>query len=80
MRRHTQSLRIVVTGLIAQHPWLGGLTWHYLQYVLGLQALGHDVYYLEDSGEWPYTLDGGSGAGTECAHTSGRRCSVRPIY
>src|SRR2546430_4617455 len=35
------------------------MTWHYLQYVLGLVELGHDVYYLEDSGEWPYNLDGG---------------------
>jgi hypothetical protein len=60
MARTTQSLRVVVTGLIAQHPWLGGLTWHYLQYVLGLRNLGHDVYYVEDSGEWPYTLDGGA--------------------
>jgi hypothetical protein len=39
---------------------LGGITWHYLQYVLGLARLGHDVYYLEDSGEYPYNLDGGS--------------------
>ena len=53
-------MRVIVTGLIAQHPWLGGLAWHYLQYVLGLQNLGHDVYYVEDSGEWPYTLDGGA--------------------
>jgi hypothetical protein len=60
MARTTQSLRIIVTGLIAQHPWLGGLAWHYLQYVLGLGELGHDVYYVEDSGEWPYTLDGGA--------------------
>src|SRR6476660_681009 len=54
------TLRILVTGLIGQHPQLGGMTWHYLQYVLGLARLGHDVYYLEDSGEWPYNLDGGS--------------------
>jgi hypothetical protein len=54
------QLRIVVTGLIAQHPRLGGVTWDYLQYPLGLARLGHDVYYLEDSGEWPYTEgDGG---------------------
>ena len=52
-------MRIIVTGLIAQHP-LGGVTWDYLQYVLGLQRLGHDVYYVEDSGAWPYALDGGS--------------------
>lgn len=54
------SLRIIVTGLIAQHHQLGGITWHYLQYLIGLKQLGHDVYYFEDSGEYPYTLDGGS--------------------
>src|SRR5437660_8681523 len=53
------GLRIIVTGLMAQHPELGGMTWHYLNYVLGLAALGHDVYYFEDSGQWPYNLDGG---------------------
>jgi hypothetical protein len=52
-------LRIVATGLIAQHPLLGGVTWFYLQYLTGLARLGHDVYYLEDSGEWPYNTDGG---------------------
>jgi glycosyltransferase involved in cell wall biosynthesis len=54
------SLRIVVTGLVAQHPQLGGMTWHYLQYVAGLARLGHDVYYVEDSGEVPYNQDGGA--------------------
>jgi len=55
----SQRLRIIVTGLIAQHPSLGGVAWDYLQYPAGLRALGHDVYYFEDSGEWPYTVDGG---------------------
>lgn len=58
--KRASSLRIIVTGLIAQHPRLGGVTWDYLQYLLGLTQLGHDVYYLEDSGQWPYTIDGGS--------------------
>jgi glycosyltransferase involved in cell wall biosynthesis len=58
------SLRIVVTGLITQHPQLGGMTWHYLQYVVGLARLGHDVYYVEDSGEVPYNQDGGA-SGTD---------------
>jgi len=53
------TLRIVVTGLIAQHPSLGGVAWDYVQYPAGLARLGHDVYYLEDSGQWPYRLDGG---------------------
>jgi hypothetical protein len=59
MGKMTSSLRIIVTGLIAQYP-LGGMTWHYLQYVLGLARLGHDVYYLEDTGAGPYNpKDGG---------------------
>src|SRR3990172_13189104 len=55
----TSKLRIIVTGLIAQHPLLGGITWHYLHYVLGLVRLGHDIYYIEDSGQWPYRFKGG---------------------
>ena len=47
------KLRIIVTGLIAQYP-LGGVTWDYFQYALGLARLGHEVYYLEDTGQWPY--------------------------
>jgi hypothetical protein len=66
--RTSQSLRIVVTGLIAQHPTLGGVAWDYLQYPLGLRRLGHDVYYFEDSGEWPYTVDGGETAADWVAH------------
>ena len=53
------QLRIIVTGLVAQHPHMGGVAWDYVQYPLGLRLLGHDVYYFEDSGEWPYNLDGG---------------------
>ncbi len=57
------KLRIIVSGLIAQYP-LGGVTWDYLQYVLGLARLGHDVYYLEDTGLWPYNpLEGGVSEG-----------------
>jgi hypothetical protein len=64
----TQGLRIAVTGLIAQHPSLGGVTWDYVQYAAGLQRLGHDGDYLEDSGEWPYTLDGGPSGNDWIAH------------
>jgi hypothetical protein len=48
----TSSLRIIVTGMIAHHP-IGGMTWHYLQYLVGLARLGHDVYYLEDMADHP---------------------------
>jgi hypothetical protein len=46
-------MRIVVSGLIGQYS-LGGVVWDYMQYLLGCRALGHDVWYLEDTGMWPY--------------------------
>ena len=49
-----RGVRVVVTGLIATYP-VGGVTWDYLQYVHGLTALGHDVTYLEDTGQWVYS-------------------------
>jgi hypothetical protein len=59
------SLKIVVTGLVGQYP-LGGVAWDYLQYVVGLARLGHDVHYLEDTGQWPYNPEeGGISKGCE---------------
>lgn len=49
-----RAVRIVVTGLIATYP-VGGVAWDYLQYVRGLAALGHEVTYLEDTGQWVYS-------------------------
>ncbi len=61
----SSRLRIIVSGLIAQYP-LGGVTWDYLQYVLGLVRLGHEVYYFEDTGVWPYNPnEGGTAEGYE---------------
>jgi len=52
----SSSLRIIVTGQIAQYP-LGGVAWFYLQYVLGLAQMGHEVFYFEDTGQSPYHPD-----------------------
>ena len=49
----TSTLRIIVTGLVGLYP-VGGVAWDYLQYVVGLSKLGHDVYYFEDTWNWPY--------------------------
>jgi len=46
-------MKIVVTGLIAAYP-LGGVGWDYLAYVSGFRRLGHEVFYLEDTGQWVY--------------------------
>jgi hypothetical protein len=52
----TERLRIVVMGYLVRGP-LGGLAWHHLQYVLGLADLGHDVWFIEDSDDYPACYD-----------------------
>ena len=51
----TITMTIVVGGYIVGFP-LGGMTWHHLNYLLGLHELGHEVWFLEDSGSYslPY--------------------------
>lgn len=49
-------MRIVVLGYLIRGP-LGGMAWHHLQYLLGLHRLGHDVYFIEDSDDYPSCYD-----------------------
>lgn len=49
----TERLRLVVLGMMGCSPF-GGQTWLYLNWIRGLQRLGHDVYYVEDHILWPY--------------------------
>jgi hypothetical protein len=42
-------MKAIVTGMIASYP-LGGVVWDYGQYALGLERLGYEVFYLEDTG------------------------------
>jgi hypothetical protein len=46
-------LKAIVTGMIATYP-VGGVAWDYGQYALGLERMGWDVYYLEDTGWQAY--------------------------
>ena len=41
---------------MARYPW-GGVTWCSLMYLLGLRDLGHDVLYIEDTGECVFDPD-----------------------
>src|SRR6185369_3278827 len=43
----------IVTGMIASYG-VGGVVWDYGQYAIGLERLGFDVYYLEDTGWQTY--------------------------
>jgi hypothetical protein len=56
LKASPNALRIVVLGYLVKGP-LAGFAWHHLQYVLGLARLGHDVYFVEDSGDFPQCYD-----------------------
>ena len=46
-------MKVLFAGIIARYPF-GGVTWCSLMYLLGLRALGHEVFYIEDTGECVY--------------------------
>src|SRR4051812_2722604 len=48
-----QRKRIVVMGFMGGCP-IAGVVWQHLHYIVGLQRLGHEVYYIEDSQRFPY--------------------------
>lgn len=45
--------RIVVMGFMGGCP-IAGVIWQHLHYIVGLQRLGHEVYYVEDSARYVY--------------------------
>jgi hypothetical protein len=60
-------MKAIVTGMIASYP-VGGVVWDYGQYALGLERLGFEVFYLEDTG-WQ-TYDPRRGAyGEDCSYS-----------
>lgn len=50
------GIRVVVLGYVVRGP-LGGMVWSNLQYLMGLTALGHDVWFVEDSDDYPSCYD-----------------------
>lgn len=49
---------------------VGGVAWDYGQYALGLEHLGYEVYYLEDTGTPPYDPSRGE-YGEDCSFAVG---------
>ena len=48
-----QKKKIIVMGFMAGCP-IAGVVWQHIHYIVGLQRLGHEVYYIEDSARLPY--------------------------
>ena len=48
--------RIVVMGFMGSCP-IAGVIWQHVHYIVGLQRLGHEVYYIEDSARIPYNAE-----------------------
>ena len=55
-RAPAERLRIVVMGYAVRWP-VGGMLWHYLNYVLGFSAMGHEVRFFEESGSYDSCWD-----------------------
>ena len=53
MRKKTQDIRCL--QMIGTFP-LRGVAWDYCKYAVGLEQLGLEVYYLEDSGDPTYAF------------------------
>jgi len=64
--------KIVVLGMMTRHP-LAGIVWLTMQYVVGLQRLGYDVYYLEAHAGTPkmFMTDGDDGSVAAAAFLDG---------
>jgi hypothetical protein len=45
--------KLVVMGFMGSIP-IAGVIWQHIHYIVGLQRLGHHVYYIEDSARLPY--------------------------
>ncbi len=45
--------KIVVMGFMGGCP-IAGVIWQHIHYIVGLQRLGHDVHYIEDSARYAY--------------------------
>src|SRR5262245_3398264 len=52
MSRPSQPV-LIVLGMMGRAPF-AGVAWQVLHYLEGFRRLGYDVYYIEDTGDWPY--------------------------
>ena len=52
-REVRRAMKILFSGIIGRYPF-GGVAWCSLMYLIGFRMLGHEVCYIEDTGECVY--------------------------
>ncbi|MEO8205740.1 MAG: hypothetical protein ABI615_06130 [Chthoniobacterales bacterium] len=45
--------KAIVLGFMGACP-IAGVIWQHIHYIVGLKRLGYEVYYFEDTANWPY--------------------------
>jgi hypothetical protein len=73
-----ERLRIIVGGFLGLLP-AGGVAWDYVQYPAGFAALGHDVYYVEDTRLWPI-YQSPDGGGADCSPNVAHLAAVMSAF
>jgi nucleoside-diphosphate-sugar epimerase len=78
-----ERLRTVVLGMAGSVPF-AGVGWQTLHYLEGLQRLGHEVHYVEDTQRWPYdpagnTVSDDASPAVAYVATLMRRCEDIPM-
>ncbi|MBI3126259.1 MAG: hypothetical protein HYZ11_01470 [Candidatus Tectomicrobia bacterium] len=60
--------KLIVIGFMGQSPF-AGVAWQALHYIEGFRRLGYDVYYIEDTGSWPFDPEQNA-ISSSCAYTT----------
>jgi len=63
----SQNLQLVLLGIMGKMPF-AGVAWQTLHYLEGFRRLGCNVYYVEDTLDWPYDPERNAVTG-DCGYT-----------
>src|SRR5215468_10247421 len=61
--------RLILLGMVGRTPF-AGVAWQALHYLEALRRVGCDVYYVEDTGDWPYDAEKDT-VTDDCTYTAG---------
>jgi hypothetical protein len=75
----SRNLRLVIMGILGRTP-LAGVSWQVLHFLEGFRRLGHDIYYIEDTGGWAYNpLEKKRDTESACTYASNCRYAVNHV-